>query len=231
MSVLLVSIATGDAYREYAIEMFASAYAFWPQASQLLFTDFPQYTQAHVRSIHTNPRGYPDETLYRYHTILKVEPSLREYDHIFWVDADMRFVAPVKNSDVESYGLVATLHPGYIGTKGTPETRPESWAYCPNNTVYYCGGFQGGKTEEYLAAAKKMAEGIDQDAKRGIKAVWNDESFWNKMLSIDSPSRVLSPSYCYPENYTGQWGWPADKFKPILVALNKSKRGNHWSQR
>jgi len=225
MSILLFTIATGQAYLEYAIDMFASAQEFWPEADQLVFTDFPQQMQAHVRSIHTEPKGYPQETLRRYHTMLKAEHILRQWDRVYYCDADMLWVA--SPGDITSYGLVATLHPGYLGTRGTPEIRPESWAYCTNNKSYFAGGFQGGKTEEYLLAAKAMAEGIDEDAKHGIVPVWHDESMWNKYLANNHPSKVLTPSYCYPEGYQGQWGWKPEDYKPVLVALNKAKRGNH----
>lgn len=225
MSILLFTIATGAAYREYAIDMFASAHEHWPEADRLVFTDFPQQMQAHVRSIHTDPKGYPGETLMRYHTMLKAEHVLRQWDHIFYADADMLWVAHPE--DITSYGIVATLHPGFIGTRGSPETRPESWAFCPHNTAYYCGGFQGGKTDEYLAAVKTMAERIDGDQKKGIMAKWHDESHFNRYLADNKPSKVLTPSYCYPEGYSNQWGWKVEEYKPILLALDKKKRGNH----
>lgn len=229
MSILLMTIATGAAYRNYAIEMFASALEHWPKADRLVFTDMPQQTQAHVRSIHTDPKGYPNETLYRYHTMLKAEHILDKYDHLFFVDADMLFVNRVE--DITTLGLVATLHPGYVGRPGTPEIRKESTAYSPwQLSKYFCGGFQGGDSFSYISAMKSMKSRIDIDALNGITAIWHDESHWNATLSMVPPAKILTPSYCYPEGYKGQYGWEPDRFRPILLALDKSKRGNHWSQ-
>jgi histo-blood group ABO system transferase len=225
MSVLLITIATGQVYRDYAIEMLASAGEFWPEARTLVFTDWPAQMQAHSACIHTDPKGYPQETLYRYNTMLKAQHILSTYDQLFYVDADMLFVAPV--GSVYSDGLTATLHPGYIGHRGTPETRKESTAYCDNNIAYYCGGFQGGDSYTYLDAVSAMARNITIDEANGVMAVWHDESHWNKYLANNTPSKVLTPSYCYPEDYNGRWGWPKEKYTPILMALDKNKRGNH----
>jgi histo-blood group ABO system transferase len=161
----------------------------------------------------------------RYHTMLTERNLLETYEQIFYVDADMLFVAPV--GSITSYGVVATLHPGFVGHRGSVETRPESWAYACGNTAYYCGGFQGGETRAYLKAATEMAEGVDQDTKKGITAVWHDESHWNRYLRDYPPSKVLSPSYCYPEGYAEQYGWSSKQYPPILMALDKNKRGNH----
>jgi histo-blood group ABO system transferase len=227
MSVLLMTIATGQKYREYAINMLASAQEFWPEASQLVFTDFPQQMQAHARSIHTDPKGYPNETLLRYHTFLKAEHILTQWEHVFFCDADMRFVAPV--GDLKTTGLVATIHPGYIGTKGTPEKRRESSCFCDTNTAYYAGGFQGGETHRYLRAAKTMSEWIDEDKQKGIIPVWHDESAWNKYLAVRmAPEKTLGPEYCYPdgknEGYLERWKVLGLNIKPILLALEKDSR-------
>ena len=174
----------------------------------------------------TDKKGYPNETLFRYQTILKARWKLEEFDQIFFADADMLFVAPV--GDIYSDGLVATLHPGYIGRKGTPEYRPESMAFCSTNERYFCGGFQGGDAMTYIRAMEEMAQNISIDDRRGITAVWHDESHWNKYLETKvKPKKVLTPSYCYPEGYEGKWGWAANEYPPILMALDKTKRGNH----
>jgi histo-blood group ABO system transferase len=233
MNTALVTIATGAAYREYAKHMTESARRFFPQAQILAFTDAPlddAFSAAHA-TFFTEPKGYPNETLRRYHTFLTEEKILQRYDYLFYCDADMEFVAPVGDIYPQDFrGLVATLHPGYVGRRGTPETRPESTAYCTTNTVYYCGGFQGGHADDYLLAMRRMAADIDTDTSKGITAVWHDESHWNRYLADHAPSKVLTPSYCYPEGYGGRWGWQPGDYNPILMALDKKRRGNHWSQ-
>lgn len=226
MSIALITLATGPVYHNYAARMVNSAKRYWPEAKTIVFTDEPYRVQGADAYVRTEPKGYPTETLLRYHTFLKAESVLRQYDHVFYCDADMLWVSDA-GDDMIGSGLTATQHPGYFGRKGTPETRTASTAFCDWNRAYYCGGFQGGAVNDYIQAMKAIREAIDIDARNGITAVWHDESHWNKYLADcefgDRDFIRLSPSYCYPEDYAGQWGWPADKFKPILVAINKRK--------
>jgi histo-blood group ABO system transferase len=55
---------------------------------------------------------------------------------------------------------------------------------------------------------------IDEDLEKGIIAVWHDESHWNRYCIDNTPTTILSPSYCYPE------GWNAN-YERKLLALDK----------
>jgi histo-blood group ABO system transferase len=229
MSIGLIVIATGEKYVEYAHDLIASAATYFPEAYTVTFTDQPRRLGALSKVYYTESLGYPDQTLYRYRTILEKEHILEKFDHLFYVDADMLFVDKVVVEDIVSNGITATLHPGYVGTRGTPETREESNAFSPRSTAYYCGGFQGGSSSAYLSAAKNMLEGINGDAENGVTAIWHDESHWNRYLSEYPPTKVLSPSYCYPENASDHYlnKWKAAKLgevKPILIAREKGSR-------
>lgn len=228
MKTAFIIIATGTTYAQYASELVDSIreYAlFDPRV--YIFTDHVQALQSAGKCFYTEPLGYPKQTLYRYHTMLSKEHILRAYDQLFYLDADMLLVNEMKLEDIAFEGLTATLHPGFFrrNQKGTPETRTQSTAFCNRNTNYYCGGFQGGNTEAYLSAAKILAKHIDEDEKNGITATWHDESHWNRFLAGSPAVKTLSPSYCYPENYDGGYGWAANELTPILVARDKGKRG------
>jgi histo-blood group ABO system transferase len=230
----LLVIATGKAYHEYAENLIDSARRFFPTAHILVFTDAPTSNKfdAAYATFFIDAKGYPNETLHRYHTFLSKEPVLSHFDYLWYCDADMEFVAPV--GDIfppASAGLVATLHPGFVGLRGTPETRVASTAFCNYNKAYYCGGFQGGEATAYLGAMAKMASNIDADTKSGITAVWHDESHWNRFLADNPPAKVLTPSYCYPEGYSGEYRWQPRDYEPILMALDKRRRGDYRSQR
>jgi len=177
VSVALVTIATGETYRQYARSLHHTAALYFPAAKFVLFSDHDRNPGVDLW-FRTQPKGFPDETLYRYHTLLKQANTLRQFQHIFHLDADMEFVAPV--GVIGSYGITATLHPGHLGQTGPVEDRPSSWAYGCGNLAYYCGGFQGGETGTYLAAAARIAKGVDQDYRNGITAKWHDESHWNR---------------------------------------------------
>lgn len=228
MKTALLVIATGSRYREYARRLLLSAEKFFPPHDVFLWSDsdvpLDGITGA-VTVMLKHGLGYPNETLYRYGTILGLKYRLLEYAQLFYCDADMEFVATV--GDVFSHGITATLHPGYYvqNTRGTPETRPESTAYCPNLKRYFCGGFNGGDARAYITMAEDIHECVHADARRGIMAVWHDESHLNRYLANHHPEKVLSPSYCFPEGAekVGYCGWTAEQCPPILVALTKQK--------
>jgi histo-blood group ABO system transferase len=222
MSTALIIIATRPRYWKFAEDLIASAKKFFVPHDVILFTDREepfdvcyQFTQ--------EPLGYPDATLYRYHIVLSQRDLLSKYDNIFYGDADALFVAPVEEEDIFSEGITATVHSGYHvqNQQGSPERNPESAAYLPHLCTYFCGGFNGGTSEAYLKMAEVIRQGVDSDKAKGIVAVWHDESHLNRYLFDHPPALVLSPSFCYPESYTGNYGWPASQYKPIFMVLEK----------
>jgi histo-blood group ABO system transferase len=208
MSVALVTVVSGEVYESYAADMFTSAFDFFG----------PSEVVAHIAL--PGREGWPDATLYRYHAILE-EPALDCFDHVFLIDADMVFVAPVGREILG--GLVATVHPGFVGkpSRQLPfERRRESAACCPESETYFCGGFVGGETDQMIRLAESVVQGVDRDAAKGVTAVWHDESHLNKVLSVRPPSVVLSPAYCMPEDSSG-YPW-LEGVERKLVAVDKT---------
>jgi histo-blood group ABO system transferase len=80
-----------------------------------------------------------------------------------------------------------------------------------------------------------ITQNILKDLNHNIIAVWHDECHVNRYFIDNPPTCILSPSYCYPENWDTpqqkiQLAYPANwkvPFEPKLVALNK----NHGSVR
>jgi histo-blood group ABO system transferase len=148
-------------------------------------------------------RPWPGPTLYRYHTMLTARAELLKADYVFYLDVDSVFAAAVGSEICGE--LTATLHPGFSGkprSSYTYENRPESQAgVLPHEgTHYYCGAFQGGRAANWIAAMEEMASRIDEDAQRGITALWHDESHWNRYLIDHPPEVILPPTYCCPES-------------------------------
>jgi histo-blood group ABO system transferase len=172
---------------------------------------------------------WPGPTLHRYHTFLKAKKYLSAFDYLFYVDVDMRFVAPV-GKEIFSNNITATLHPGYVNEIGSPERRPESVAAIPFDVKnkYFCGGFNGGFSGAYFGMAAELAWGIDKDAEKGITAIWHDESHLNRYLYDHPPSKILDPSYCYPEganeHYKNKWAAAGINPTPKILALTKDDR-------
>lgn len=187
----------------------------------------------------TAPIEWPMPTLMRYHLFLNQEEKLKEYDHILYLDADMRVVDKISD-EVLSEGLLAAEHPMYsLRKEYIPPYEPNerSTAYIPRpgrvvdeggkprfKPYYYAGGFQGGKAPLFIEAMKTMKKNIDKDFDNNYTAIWNDESHWNKYLSEYKDSLVvLSPAYIYPDSlideyYIKVWG---QKYEPKIITLTK----------
>ena len=182
---------------------------------------------------------WPMPTLMRYHLFLQQEEYLKNFDYVFYIDADMRITDWV-GEEILGDGLTASQHPMYALRRNyQPPYEPnhESSAYIPRpgriieedgkkkfESLYYAGGFQGGKTEDFIKAMKEMRKNIDDDFTRNYIAIWNDETHWNKYLFNNPPKVVLNPSYIYPDSlvaeyYVKLWG---RNYSPKIMTLTKS---------
>lgn len=170
------------------------------EVTVFLFTDGEVREEAGLRVIPVEHSEWPGMAIQRYALFREHAAVFEGMDHLFYMDADMRVIGKVGEEILSD--LVGTLHPGFHDqprAKFTYERRREcrAWISPDEGTHYFCGAFQGGKTEHYLEAARVMADWIDEDAARGITAVWHDESHWNRYLIDREPSLILSPSYCW----------------------------------
>ena len=179
-----------------------------------------------INIFETEATQWPMPTLFRYHLFLQQEEKLQEYDYIFYCDIDMIFANYV-GDEILSEGLTAALHPMYALRHNfiAPfEPNPQSAAYVPFYNTYYAGGFQGGKSADFIKAMKEMRKTIDLDfEKNNYIARWNDESHWNKYLKDNPPTITLSPAYIYPDSlineyYIKVWG---RNYSPKLITLTK----------
>jgi histo-blood group ABO system transferase len=169
-----------------------------------------------INKIEIEAKGFPGDTLYRYHYFNSIKSKLEEYDYIYYLDADMKVVSYVNEEVLSS--LLGVQHPGFVGKRGTYETNSSSTAYVrPDEGEYYfCGGFQGGSAESYLKLSSTIAKNIDKDKSNDIMAIWHDESHVNRYLIDNKPTKVLNAGYCAPESL---WKVP---FKYKIIALDKS---------
>lgn len=116
--------------------------------------------------------------------------------------------------------LVGVRHPGFINSNRRSysyEVNSNSLACIKNDEgeFYFAGGFYGAKKENFLNLISQCRKNVDEDLKKGIIAVWHDESHLNRYFIDHKPNVILSPSYCYPEN----WKMPYEK---KLLALDKN---------
>jgi histo-blood group ABO system transferase len=169
-----------------------------------------------IRKIEHKP--WPYMTLYRYKFFVEAQEELKNYDYLYYCDADMYFLSEVGDEILSD--RVATIHPGFFNadkSKFTYEKNPESTAYLKNEDGerYYAGGFNGGSSSEFLKMAKTIDENISKDEANNIIAKWHDESHLNKYLSTNKPTNILSPLYCFPDR------WKSN-MQPKIIAITKN---------
>lgn len=187
----------------------------------------------------TEPVEWPLPTLLRYNLFLQQEEYLKNFDYLFYIDVDMKIVDWI-GEEILGEGLTAAQHPMYALRQGyypPYEPNSESTAYIKLSgriieeegkkrfePLYFAGGFQGGKTDDFIKAMKVMRENIDIDFNKNYIARWNDESHWNRYLYENPPSVVLSPAYIYPDSLLAEyyykiWG---RNYSPKIMTLTKA---------
>lgn len=240
--IALLGVCLGKDYWPFMSPMIESAKKFLLKGSEidfLVWSDMPTKDLPQATIYPTEPMGWPAPTLCRYNLFLEQEERLKEYDYVYYCDADMLFVSRV-GEEILGEGLTAAQHPMYaLSQEYVPpyEPNPKSTAYIPRvgrilekgdkkkfQPLYYAGGFQGGRPEVFIQAMKEMKKNIDTDLSKGYISIWNDESHWNKYLFKNPPAVVLSPSYIYPDSliksyYQSKiWG---RSYCPKLITLTK----------
>lgn len=181
-----------------------------------LFTDSENWkSDKDVINFYKKHEPFPSPTLKRYETFVSQVEELSKMDYLYYCDADMLFVDEVGDEILSE--RVATIHPAFLGSRGTPETRKESLAcvFPHEDMMYFAGGFNGGTSKEFLKMSQILSERINKDLENGIIALWHDESHMNRYFIDNPPTKILSPSYCYPES----WRLP---FTRKLLALDKN---------
>lgn len=133
-------------------------------------------------------------------TVLTKEQMPKEIDYLVCADVDMVFN---DHMGVEILSdLFATLHPVFFLSDFqafTYERRPISAAYVPfgKGDFYYMAALYGGKVEEIHKLSTACQNGIKEDKKKNIEAIWQEESHLNRYLVYNKPTKVLSPEYIW----------------------------------
>lgn len=186
-----------------------------------VFTDGEIPQSDDIVQIHQMRLGWPFDTMMRFEVYAKHSDLLATQDYLFACDADMLFVDAVGDEILGE--RVATMHPGFVGLRGSYERNPASLAYVrpDEGKHYFAGGFLGGRAHEVLHIAKTASKNIRDDLNRGIIAEWHDEAHWNRYCIDNEPTVILTPSYCYPEELLLN-------FHKRLLALCKNHKD--WQQ-
>jgi hypothetical protein len=191
-----------------------------------VFTDsesiYDSITNNRIHIISHQHLWRPDATLMRFHTFLSAKEQLEKMDYLFFCNANLEIKKEIYDEILPSdkEGIVVTQHPWFYKRKNTQftyERNPHSTAHIKKWEwkVYVQGALNWWKTRDFLYMCDILAKNIDQDTKKGIVAIWHDESHLNKYI-LDHPYKLLDPSYLYPE----WWDIP---FECKILIRNKSK--------
>ena len=192
-----------------------------------VFTDAEKiYGEAGNQRIHKlfqSDLGWPDNTLFRFKMFKRIAEDLKQFDYIFFMNSN---IVCTKSVTEEMFlplkeNLLVVQHPGWYGNKPYEypyDRQKKSNAYIPRykGDIYVCGGVNGGKTNEFLKLINELDSKIQEDYDKGIIAKWHDESHINKYILERNDYKVLSPSYCYPED----WDIP---YETIFLLRDKKK--------
>ncbi|KAM3915629.1 histo-blood group ABO system transferase 2-like [Leptodactylus fuscus] len=160
-------------------------------------------------------------------TVFTKEHMPNEIDYLVCADVDMVFNDSV---GVEILGdLVATIHPGFFFSEPqhfTYERKPISAAYIPDGEgdFYYMAALYGGKVDEIYRLSVACQNGIIEDKKKNIEALWQDESHFNRYLVDNKPTKVLSPEYLWDTNVP--YKDLAKKKRFVILKKNKTEIRN-----
>jgi hypothetical protein len=170
-------------------------------------------------------RPFPYPTLNRFHFFDQYIDQIKG-DQLVYIDADTLITDKIGTEIITP--ITATQHCGYVNKWGSFESRIESKCYVNRfeGKNYYGGGFYSFDRDEFLKMVTECKSMVDWESTRGRIPVWHDESVINKYLSINIPTRVLSPSYHFPEsNQTIYQSWGGkDKFPCKILLLDKDHK-------
>jgi histo-blood group ABO system transferase len=235
MKVSLLIIATNK-YTKYLPKLLSSLETFFLKGHDVEYCIFTDKTadvfkenkrhKDKLKIFYVPHLPWPNSTLKRFHFFNENKEYFNS-DYVFYIDADTRLVDYV--SDEILSDLVAVQHCGYVGERGTYETRELSMAYIAPNEgqMYFGGGFLGGKAENFWQTSETIANSIDVDTHNGITATYHDESHWNRYLVDNPPTKVLSPSYHFPENHAhiySKWQKAGVSYRPKILLLSKNHK-------
>jgi len=233
MKISILYICTGK-YSMFWKEFYNSSQRFFLSGVEkhyYVFTDSNDNIETdNITVIYTKYKGYPWDTLYRFEMFWPLKDELKNFDYIFFFNANMLFVNIVGKEclpAIEDGGLVALIHPTLYNKteRFLPfERNKKSQAYIPHTKqkyTYYMGSLNGGIAEVYLDLIKKCMDDIRIDLENGIIALVLDESHLNKYL-FEHKVLGLSPAYGYPEGMN----LPFDK---KILMINKNKIDQSFS--
>jgi hypothetical protein len=232
MKIAILYICTGK-YSIFWDNFFKSSEQFLlldHEKHYFVFTDSSEIiTAGRIHTIFQSKRGFPLDSLLRFEMFMTISDKLKLFDYIYFFNSNIQFVSPVGDEilpDESHGGIVGFLHPGYFNKRVfwfPYERRKKSSAYISPDTEklrYYMGAANGGRSKDYMNLIETCFKNTQNDLKKGITAIYHDESHLNKYLA-GKQILQLSPAYLYPEDSKLD-------FDPKILIVNKVKHGGKF---
>ncbi|XP_055474015.1 histo-blood group ABO system transferase-like [Psammomys obesus] len=149
----------------------------------------------------------------------------KEVDYLVCAHVNIIFCHSVGVEILSS--LFGTLHPLFFGFPRESlvyERQPQSQAYISGEEgdFYYSGAFFGGKVLEVFRLTKFCYQAAMLDKAQYIHVEWPDESYLNKYLLYNKPTKVLSPEYMWSKQLLDRRSFQEMlKHGDILVRVSK----------
>ena len=190
--------------------------------------------EKNVHLIYKKNAGFPADSLFRFEMFLQAEETLKEYDFIYFFNANSLILRPIGEEILpDESGLAMGIWPGKRERQHPMffpyERNRKSLAYIApfgNNYTYFMGGINGGTSKDYLNMIRTLCNNIQDDYSRGIIAKVHDESHINAYLRTHR-CKKLGREFCMPQEWVRQSETPKNIFRnKVLVDpyFNKGRK-------
>jgi hypothetical protein len=226
MKVAIISINIGD-YSVFWRDFYVSSkqnFMVDCDKEYFVFSDSTEieYFRDDVHLIHVEDMGWPFNTMKRWHLFNQLKKYDSKFDFFFFINANAVFQDVLTSEIIKNNKRIITVeHPGTHGKKIEKipwERRPESGACVPHELgkTYVQGAFLGARTDAFFEMSEELAKQTDIDIKKGIIAIYHDESFLNKYIIGRDDVQILGWQYLKYECMV----YP---YKPVILLREKRK--------
>jgi hypothetical protein len=171
-------------------------------------------TNVHTRFI--KRLGWPFDSLGRPFIFGNASEWFQEMDYMFSIDADMLIVNEIDDSALgervgalQAWFAVEKRSDFTYESRLTPAGTPYSSAFISpsEGLCYFAGGLFGGTLSGFQSITSSVVALalIDLEANPRHAALWEDESYINKVFLNEPPTIILGPAYVYPEPPYDEW--------------------------
>lgn len=243
MRIAILYICTGK-YNQFFDGFYRSCekyFLIYATKSYFVWTDDDYLADGlnNVYLFHKDCAGFPEDSLFRFEMFLQAQEKLKEYDYIYFFNANAELKRRVGEEILpDESGLAMGVWPGKRENQHPMfypyERNKKSNAYIApygKNYTYFMGGLNGGTSEAYLQMIQTLARNIRDDYERGIVACVHDESHINAYLRTH-PCKKLGREFCLPEEWIRPGEHPKIVFRNkvrIDPYFNKGRKTDPWS--